>query len=81
MVVTSSDGNRGIVGSCKFKNGKIGLDELSIMMEYAEAMGRFDEKYFYFFQNPVLPMICWRAKVITRSKRRRICEPKCFVIY
>ena len=49
VVVTSSDGNRGIVGSCKFKNGKIGLDELSIMREYAEAMGRFEEKYFYFF--------------------------------
>ena len=49
VVVTSSDGNEGIIGSCKFKNDKIGSDELLLMQEYAEAMGCFDEKYFYFF--------------------------------
>ena len=49
VVVTSADGNEGIIGSCKFKNDKIGSDELLLMQEYAEAMGCFDEKYFYFF--------------------------------
>lgn len=49
VVVTSADGNDGIIGSCKFKNEKIGSDELALMREYAEAMGGFDKKYYYMF--------------------------------
>lgn len=49
VVVTSTDGNKGIVGSCKFKKDKIALNELLLMREYAEAMGKFEEKYYYFF--------------------------------
>ena len=49
VVVTSVDSNCGIVGSCKFKNTKIDCDELELMREYANAFGKFDEKYYYFF--------------------------------
>lgn len=49
VVVTSVEGESGIVGSCKFCNEKIGTDELELMHEYAEAMGAFKEKYYYFF--------------------------------
>lgn len=49
VVVTSTDGKKGIVGSCKFKSDKIASDELLLMQEYAEAMGNFEEKYYYFF--------------------------------
>lgn len=49
VVVTSAEGNCGIVGSCKFKNEKIGINELRLMREYADVMGTFDEKFYYFF--------------------------------
>ena len=49
VVVTSVEGDCGIVGSCKFKNELIDTNELALMKEYAAAMGCFEEKYYYFF--------------------------------
>ena len=49
VVVTSAEGYCGIIGSCKFRNDKIGADELFLMQEYAEAVGKFEERFYYFF--------------------------------
>lgn len=49
IVVTAANGNEGIVGSCKFRNEKIDIDEYLLMNEYAEAMGEFEKPYYYFF--------------------------------
>ena len=49
VVVTSAEGTGGIVGSCKFKNEKIGVDELYLMREYAAAMDKFSDVYYCFF--------------------------------
>lgn len=49
VVVTSADGNSGIVGSCKFKNKLIGEEELLLLQDYAEAMGNFKQHYYYLF--------------------------------
>ena len=35
-----------IIGSCKFKNEKIGINELKLMKEYAEVFGK-GRKYYY----------------------------------
>ncbi len=49
IVVTAADGNEGIVGSCKFRNEKTDVDELMLMKEYAEILGKFEKTYYYFF--------------------------------
>lgn len=49
IVVTSANGSEGIIGSCKFRNEKIDIDEYLLMNEYAEAMGKFEKTYYYFF--------------------------------
>ncbi len=49
VVVTSVDGSKVIIGSCKFRNEKMDIDEFALMQEYAEAMGHFKERYYYFF--------------------------------
>lgn len=35
-----------IIGSCKFRNEKIGIEELSILKHYAQVFGK-GEDYFY----------------------------------
>lgn len=49
IVVTSAEKGEGIIGSCKFRNEKVDVDELSLMQEYAAAMGAFQKQYYYFF--------------------------------
>ncbi len=49
VVVLSLDSDKAIVGSCKFKNEKLGTEEYELMKDYAEAMGTFKEVYYYFF--------------------------------
>lgn len=38
-----------IIGSCKFKKEKIGVDELEVMKHYADVFGRGNKYYFYIF--------------------------------
>ncbi len=47
IVGTSSDGKEYIIGSCKFKNESIGVDELELLQQYANVFGK-GEKYYYF---------------------------------
>lgn len=49
VVATSATENEFIVGSCKFKNEKIGVDELELLKEYAEVFSRGKKCYYYIF--------------------------------
>lgn len=49
VVATSVKENEFIVGSCKFKNEKIGVDELELLKEYAEVFSRGKKCYYYIF--------------------------------
>lgn len=47
LVGTTPDKNEYLIGSCKFRNERIGLDELELLRRYAEAFGG-NRKYHYF---------------------------------
>lgn len=47
IVGTPVDGKEYIIGSCKYKNEKIGVDELELLKNYAEVFGK-GSKYHYF---------------------------------
>lgn len=49
VVVTSAADDSGIIGSCKFREGLVGEDELRLMEEYGNAMGHFGQRYYYLF--------------------------------
>ena len=49
VAATSAAENEFIVGSCKFKNEKIGVDELELLKEYAEVFSRGKKCYYYIF--------------------------------
>ena len=49
MVAPSFNGTQVFVGPCKFRNEAVGTGEYELMREYADAMGRFDERLYYFF--------------------------------
>ena len=47
IVGTPVEGREYIIGSCKYKNEKIGVDELELLKHYASIFGK-GEKYHYF---------------------------------
>ena len=47
IVCPAVEGKEYIIGSCKYKNEKIGLDELEKLRHYAELFG-YGEKYYYY---------------------------------
>ena len=49
LVVSSLTSNEEIIGSCKFKNSKVGMEELELMKEYGNVMKPKSNKYYYFF--------------------------------
>lgn len=49
IVASSACDDSCIVGSCKFRNAPVDLDELALMEDYAQAMGHFRKHYYYFF--------------------------------
>ena len=49
LVGASVEGNEYIIGSCKYKNEPIGVDELELMKEYAEVFGKGEKYYYYIF--------------------------------
>ena len=49
IVGTPAIGNEYIIGSCKFKNEKIGVDELEIIKHYASVFGRGNKYHYYIF--------------------------------
>ena len=48
IVGTPVEGDEYIIGSCKYQNEKIGLDELELIREYAQVFGK-GKKYYYIF--------------------------------
>lgn len=49
IVATDAEQKEYIIGSCKYKNEKIGVDELELLKAYAEAFGKGKKYYYYIF--------------------------------
>ena len=49
IVGTPVKGDEYIIGSCKYRNEKIGLDELELIREYAQVFGKGKKYYYYIF--------------------------------
>lgn len=49
IVGTPVEGKEYIIGSCKYRNEKIGVDELDLIKHYAEVFGRGDKYHYFIF--------------------------------
>ena len=49
IVGTSADSDEYIIGSCKYKNEKIGIDEFELLKHYATVFGKGSRYHFYIF--------------------------------
>ncbi len=49
IVGTPVGGRSYIIGSCKYRNEKIGMDELELIREYASVFGKGEHYYYYIF--------------------------------
>ncbi len=49
IVGTPVEGNSFIIGSCKYKNEKIGIDELELMKDYSSVFGKGTNYHYYIF--------------------------------
>ena len=49
IVGTPVQGNDYIIGSCKYKNEKIGVDEFNLIRDYAEVLGKGNNYHYYIF--------------------------------
>ena len=49
IVGTPVEGRSYLIGSCKYRNEKIGMDELELLRNYATAFGKGDRYHYYIF--------------------------------
>ena len=49
IVGTPVEGNEFIIGSCKYRNEPIGIDELKLLKYYADVFGKGEKYHFYIF--------------------------------
>lgn len=49
IVGTSANSKEFIIGSCKYRNEKVGTDELELLMEYSRAFGKGVKYHYYVF--------------------------------
>ncbi len=49
IVGTPSVGKEYIIGSCKFKNKKVGVEEFELLKEYASVFGKGEKYHYYIF--------------------------------
>ena len=49
IIGTATDSKEYIVGSCKYRNDPVGIDEYERMKHYAEVFGRGEKYHYYFF--------------------------------
>ena len=49
IVGTPAEGKEYIIGSCKYKNEAIGVDELELLKNYAKVFGKGEKYYYYIF--------------------------------
>ena len=49
IVGTPAEGKEYLIGSCKYRNEPVGLDELELLRRYAEVFGKGSRYHFYIF--------------------------------
>ena len=49
LVGTPAEGDEFIIGSCKYRNTVVGVDELALLKEYASVFGKGSKYYYYIF--------------------------------
>lgn len=49
IVIESASDDSVVIGSCKFTGKPVGIDELKLLEEYADAFGAKGKRYYYFF--------------------------------
>ena len=49
IVGTPLEGKEYIIGSCKYRNEKIGVDELELIKDYAKVFGKGEVYHYYIF--------------------------------
>lgn len=49
MVETTDNKNEFLIGSCKFRNEPIGIDELELLKKYAAVFGKGKIYHYYIF--------------------------------
>ncbi len=49
IVGTPVEGHEYIIGSCKYRSEKIGLDELELLRHYASVFGKWDKYHYFIF--------------------------------
>lgn len=49
IVGTPVEGRSYLIGSCKYRNEKIGMDELELLRNYATVFGKGDRYHYYIF--------------------------------
>lgn len=49
IVGTPAEGKEYLIGSCKYRNEPIGVDELELMRHYAEVFGKGEKYHYYIF--------------------------------
>lgn len=49
IVASTLEGDKYLVGSCKYKNEPIGVDEYELLKQYAQAFGKGKEYLYYIF--------------------------------
>jgi hypothetical protein len=49
IVAASAEKTEFIIGSCKFRNQQIGVDELELLHSYADVFGKGKKYYYYIF--------------------------------
>lgn len=49
IVGKPAEGNAFIIGSCKYRNTPIGIDELELLKTYASVFGKGEKYYYYIF--------------------------------
>lgn len=49
IVGTPAEGNEYVIGSCKYRNTPVGVDELELLKHYAEVFGKGEKYHYYIF--------------------------------
>lgn len=49
IVGTSVEGKEYVIGSCKYKNAPVGIDELELLKHYADVFGKGEKYHYYIF--------------------------------
>ncbi len=49
LVGTPAEGDAYIIGSCKYRNTAVGVDELALLKEYSSVFGKGNKYYYYIF--------------------------------